>query len=167
MKEPLTANIAVPDVLQEDINRAVKILKEGGCTEIYLFGSGVAGKVRHGSDVDLAVRGCPQGHFFHLLGRLGNWITPLILSIWMRQMPLPNTCKKREYCSALADNVVSQVTFEIGQIDQLLAVYADLVERVQQRPPDLVEMTAMASVLHSFYNGLENIFLSISYPHGG
>jgi hypothetical protein len=61
----------------------------------------------------------------------------------------------------LADNVVSQVTFEIGQIDQLLAVYADLVERVQQRPPDLVEMTAMASVLHSFYNGLENIFLSI------
>jgi hypothetical protein len=65
-------------------------------------------------------------------------------------MPLPNTCKKREYCSALADNVVSQVTFKIGQIDQLLAVYADLVERVQQRPPDLVEMTAMASVLHSF-----------------
>jgi hypothetical protein len=76
-------------------------------------------------------------------------------------MPLPNTCKRRERCFALADNVVSQVTFEIGQIDQLLAVYADLVERVQQRPPDLVEITAMASVLHSFYNGLENIFLSI------
>jgi predicted nucleotidyltransferase len=70
MKEQLTANIAVPDVFQEDINRAVKILKEGGCTEIYLFGSGVTGKVRNGSDIDLAVRGCPQGHFFHLLGRL-------------------------------------------------------------------------------------------------
>ena len=55
----------------------------------------------------------------------------------------------------MADNVVSQVTFEIGQIDQLLAVYADLVERIQQRPPDLVEITAMASVLHFFYNGLE------------
>ena len=54
------------------------------------------------------------------------------------------------------------MTFEIGQIDQLLAVYADLVERVQQRPPDLVEITAIASVLHSFYNGLENIFLSIA-----
>ena len=54
------------------------------------------------------------------------------------------------------------MTFEIGQIDQLLAVYADLVERVQQRPPDLVEITALASVLHSFYNGLENIFLSIA-----
>jgi hypothetical protein len=62
----------------------------------------------------------------------------------------------------LAEKVVSQVTFEIGQIDQLLVVYADLWERAQQGTPDLVEMTAMASVLHSFYNGLENIFLSIA-----
>ena len=54
------------------------------------------------------------------------------------------------------------MTFEIGQIDQLLTAYADLLERVQQRTPDLVEVTAIASVLHSFYNGLENIFLSIA-----
>ena len=65
-----TEKIAVPEVFQADINRAVKILKEGGCTEIYLFGSGVTGKVRNGSDIDLAVRGCPQRHFFHLLGQL-------------------------------------------------------------------------------------------------
>jgi predicted nucleotidyltransferase len=70
MQERMTAKTAVPEVLQEDINRAVEILKEGGCTEIYLFGSGVTGKVRKGSDIDLAVRGCPQRHFFHLLGRL-------------------------------------------------------------------------------------------------
>jgi predicted nucleotidyltransferase len=70
MKERLTAKIAVPEVLQEDIKRAVKILKEGGCTEIYLFGSGVTGKVSNGSDIDLAVRGCPRRHFFHLLGQL-------------------------------------------------------------------------------------------------
>jgi hypothetical protein len=63
MKKQLTTNIAVPGVLQEDINRAVKILKEGGCTEIYLFGSGVTGEVRNGSDIDLAVRGCPHGHW--------------------------------------------------------------------------------------------------------
>jgi len=62
----------------------------------------------------------------------------------------------------LAEQVVSQVSFEIGQIDQLLVAYADLWERTQQGTPDLVEMTAMASVLHSFYNGLENIFLSIA-----
>jgi hypothetical protein len=62
----------------------------------------------------------------------------------------------------LAEKVISQVTFEIGQIDQLLAAYRDLWERAQQGTPALVEMTAMASVLHSFYNGLENIFLSIA-----
>ncbi len=28
--------------------------------------------------------------------------------------------------------------------------------------PSLIELTAMASVLHSFYNGLENAFLSIA-----
>lgn len=62
----------------------------------------------------------------------------------------------------MVKEVVSQVTFEIEQIDQLFVVYADLLERARQGTPDLVEMTAMASVLHSFYNGLENIFLSIA-----
>jgi ribonuclease HepT-like protein len=62
----------------------------------------------------------------------------------------------------LDEKVASQVAFEISQIDQLLAAYAELWERAQENTPDLVEMTAMASVLHSFYNGLENIFLSIA-----
>jgi hypothetical protein len=62
----------------------------------------------------------------------------------------------------LDEKVVSQVKFEIGQIDQLFESYADLLERVQKKTPDLVEVTAVGSVLHSFYNGLENIFLSIT-----
>jgi hypothetical protein len=62
----------------------------------------------------------------------------------------------------LAEKVASQITFEIEQLDQLLVAYADLWERAQQGTPDLVEVTAMASVLDSFYNGLENIFLSIT-----
>ncbi|MGE0086307.1 MAG: hypothetical protein AB7S75_18010 [Desulfococcaceae bacterium] len=33
---------------------------------------------------------------------------------------------------------------------------------MKQHDPDLVELTALASVLHSFYNGLENIFLHIA-----
>ncbi|OQY19791.1 MAG: hypothetical protein B6I35_11195 [Anaerolineaceae bacterium 4572_32.2] len=62
----------------------------------------------------------------------------------------------------MVDKVVSQVEFEIGQIDHLFESYTDLLRRVQKEAPDLVEVTAAASVLHSFYNGLENIFLSIS-----
>jgi len=62
----------------------------------------------------------------------------------------------------LVENVVSQVEFEIGQVDHLFESYADLLEQTQKKAPDLVEITAVASVLHSFYNGLENIFLSIA-----
>jgi len=54
------------------------------------------------------------------------------------------------------------VNFEIGQIDQLLKSYTDILYRVQEDTPDLVELTALASVLHSFYNGLEKIFLVIA-----
>ena len=58
--------------------------------------------------------------------------------------------------------VISQIKFEIKQIDRLFERYTDLLERVQKGTPDLVDITAAASVLHSFYNGLENIFLSIA-----
>ena len=62
--------IQFPKAYRKDIYRAVEILKEEGCSHVFLFGSLPAGKVRDGSDIDLAVRGCPKGSFFHLLGRL-------------------------------------------------------------------------------------------------
>ena len=55
---------------EKDIDRAVQILKEAGCTEIYLFGSVATGEANAKSDIDLAVRGCPPGRYFHILGRL-------------------------------------------------------------------------------------------------
>ena len=55
---------------QKDIHRAVEILKEAGCTPVFLFGSLSIGRVTENSDIDLAIRGCPKGEFFHLLGRL-------------------------------------------------------------------------------------------------
>jgi predicted nucleotidyltransferase len=62
--------VQFPETYQRDICRAISILKEAGCTRVFLFGSlttaGVGGK----PDIDLAVQGCPKGKFFHLLGRL-------------------------------------------------------------------------------------------------
>jgi len=55
---------------REEVERAVRILKEEGCSEVFLFGSGASGPVRDESDIDLAVRGCPKGRFFEVLGRL-------------------------------------------------------------------------------------------------
>lgn len=47
-------------------------------------------------------------------------------------------------------------------IDELLLSYAELLTQAEQSTPDLVQITALASVLHSFYNGLESIFDAIS-----
>lgn len=64
--------------------------------------------------------------------------------------------------SELAEEITSRVEFEIGQIDHLLAVYADLLARTRERQPDVVETAALALLLHSFYNGLENIFRAVA-----
>jgi hypothetical protein len=62
----------------------------------------------------------------------------------------------------LTERVISQIRFETEQIDQLFQSYANLLAQSQKETPDLVQVTAIASVLHTSYNGLENIFLSIA-----
>jgi len=76
-------------------------------------------------------------------------------------MLLPAILNRKEIYCELANKVARQILFEIEQIDLLFDTYRDLLERARQNQPDLVEVTALASVLHSFYNGIENIFLSI------
>lgn len=56
---------------------------------------------------------------------------------------------------------IRRVQFEILQINQLVETYQDLLDRVMHESPDLVEVTALASVLHSFYTGVESIFTTI------
>lgn len=60
----------IPTAYREDVEKAVKILRNVGCKEVYLLGSLAEGNAREGSDIDLAVRGCPSGTFFHVLGKL-------------------------------------------------------------------------------------------------
>jgi len=63
-------NLQLPEIYRKDVNRAVEILKEAGCSNVFLFGSLVTGNICSGTDIDLAVRGCPKGKFFQLLGKL-------------------------------------------------------------------------------------------------
>jgi hypothetical protein len=64
--------------------------------------------------------------------------------------------------SESVERAIAQIAFEITQIDNLFGVYAELLTRVQQHQPDTVEIAAVASVLHSFYNGIEKIFLIVA-----
>jgi predicted nucleotidyltransferase len=49
---------------------ATNLLKNEGCQSIFLFGSLVTGKIRDDSDIDIGVKGIPQGKFLRLYSRL-------------------------------------------------------------------------------------------------
>lgn len=62
---------------------------------------------------------------------------------------------------ASLEKAVSEINFEMQQIDDLFASYDELFAKIKVEEPTLVELTALGSVLHSFYNGIENIFKTI------
>jgi hypothetical protein len=41
----MIAPTTLPNVFDQDLRRAVKILREEGCSEVFLFGSGATGQV--------------------------------------------------------------------------------------------------------------------------
>ena len=51
---------------------ATNILKDAGCTSVYLFGSQARGTANESSDIDLGVRGLPPSSFFRTHLRLEN-----------------------------------------------------------------------------------------------
>jgi hypothetical protein len=60
----------------------------------------------------------------------------------------------------LWDRIAAQVGLELEQLDQLLETYRPLLGRCETAAPDEIELAALAAMLHSFYNGVENL-------HGG
>lgn len=53
-----------------DIEAAVRILREEGCVEVYLFGSVASGTAGPSSDIDIGIRNYPRERFFQIYGRL-------------------------------------------------------------------------------------------------
>ncbi|MCH8293663.1 hypothetical protein IH992_21485 [Candidatus Poribacteria bacterium] len=62
--------IQIPEHFQKDLDLAVKILKEVGCREIFIFGPLANGEATEASELDLAIRGCPPRLFFNTWGEL-------------------------------------------------------------------------------------------------
>lgn len=60
----------LPEEFQKDIFSAIKILKNAGCKEIFIFGSLVTGTYNEDSDIDFAIKGCLPENYFALLGQL-------------------------------------------------------------------------------------------------
>jgi hypothetical protein len=60
------------------------------------------------------------------------------------------------------DSLREQVTVEPEQLHRLLEMYRPLVERCANDAPNDIELSALAAMLHSFYNGIENIFKRVA-----
>ncbi len=58
--------------------------------------------------------------------------------------------------------IKEQIEFKINEIDKLFLEYELIFRKIEIQKPDLFDMTILGSVLHSFYNGLENIFAIIA-----
>ncbi|MBR7080674.1 MAG: hypothetical protein IKI40_09170 [Treponema sp.] len=57
--------------------------------------------------------------------------------------------------------VRKKIEFEISQIDTLLSKAEVLAQKCKLQTPDFIELSAAGATLHSYYNGLENIFILI------
>jgi hypothetical protein len=62
----------------------------------------------------------------------------------------------------LDEGIRQKIEFEINLIDEALNGSKPLLDLCRLREPDYVERAAVALLLHSFYNGIENILLIIS-----
>lgn len=58
--------------------------------------------------------------------------------------------------------IIEKINFKSGEIDKLFSEYDLIFEKVKNEEPDLFDLTILGSVLHSFYNGIENIFTIIA-----
>jgi len=60
----------LPLSYQEDIKKVVKILKENGAKEVFVFGSIANGKFNEHSDIDIAVKGLNESDFYRVASML-------------------------------------------------------------------------------------------------
>lgn len=59
-------------------------------------------------------------------------------------------------------NVQKQVAIDRANIDQLFTAYAFVLDTLSEEDPGFIETSALSTMLHSFYNGIENIFKRIA-----
>ncbi len=62
--------------------------------------------------------------------------------------------------------LAAQVNVELEQLDRLLATYRPLLGRCESEAPDGIELAALAAMLHSFYNGVENLLKRVAVETG-
>lgn len=75
----------------------------------------------------------------------------------MNQAPLHDTSKRKANYNVW-DRLRKQVEVERAQLKELIEIHRPLLIKCKNFSPDMIELSALAALLHSFYTGIENIF---------
>jgi len=58
----------------------------------------------------------------------------------------------------VSSDIKQDILDSIADINDLLTSYEVLFARLKESDPDKIELAALGTILHSFYNGIEGIF---------
>ncbi len=154
------------------VEDCVRLLKERfGVERVILFGSAAARGVWHGrSDIDLAVEGLAPERFFSAYAACYDALPrgleldlvplesayPEMRARILGEVPMPD------------DPVLAIKELVEDELTALERVTQKMAELLAQRaePPTWIELRAVASILHEFYNGVERIFERIAVGLG-
>jgi len=67
----------------------------------------------------------------------------------------------------VSHDLCRQIDVECRQLRRLLEIHAGLLNKCRQLTPTVDERSALAAVLHAFYNGVENIFKRVALALDG
>ena len=65
--------------------------------------------------------------------------------------------RKEIYC-VFTEKIQEKIKIELANIDKEIEVFNLLLKKISSKEPDNIEIRSIASILHSFYNGVEKIF---------
>jgi predicted nucleotidyltransferase len=156
----------------EAAEQCIALLKEKfGATRVILFGSLVGPGVWHEqSDIDLAVEGLAPQDFFKAYG---DCLDLLPSGMNLDLVPLENAYPEMRARILgeveMADDPIQALRDMINdEFITLRRVVEEMTETLAQvrQPPTHIELRAIASLLHEFYNGIEKIFERIAVSLG-
>lgn len=59
-----------------------------------------------------------------------------------------------------------EITFELHAMEQTIIQFREVFSRAYENPLDRIEIIALASLLHAFYSGVENILKKNCFSFG-